>query len=52
MSASGRAHEQTFVVTCTVDALSQTTEGESTSRRRAEQQAARRMLARLDGQPS
>ncbi|MCG8368926.1 MAG: ribonuclease III [Proteobacteria bacterium] len=52
VSASGRAHEQTFVVTCTVDALSQTTEGESTSRRRAEQQAARRMLARLDGQPS
>lgn len=52
VSASGKAHEQTFVVTCTVDALSQTTEGESASRRGAEQQAARRMLARLDGEPS
>ena len=47
---TGKAHQQRFTVTCTVNELSQTTKGESTTRRRAEQQAARRMLAILDGE--
>ena len=44
IDVSGKAHQQRFVVTCTVKELSQSTEGESTTRRKAEQKAARRML--------
>ena len=44
-SVTGKAHAQRFAVTCTVDEMSHTTEGNSTTRRKAEQQAARRMLA-------
>lgn len=46
---SGKDHKQRFAVTCTVIELSQTTIGESTSRRRAEQQAAKKMLQVLSG---
>ena len=49
-SVTGKAHEQRFAVTCTVIELSQTTDGESTTRRDAEQQAARRMLRLLSGE--
>ncbi len=52
VDVAGKAHAQTFSVTCTVNELSQTTEGESSSRRKAEQEAARRMLERLSGSPS
>lgn len=44
VSVTGKAHQQRFGVSCTVSELSQTTEGESTTRRKAEQKAARRML--------
>jgi ribonuclease-3 len=47
---SGKAHQQKFVVTCTVNELSQTTHGESTTRRKAEQKAARAMLKILSGE--
>ena len=40
----GQAHEQTFEVECTVEALGLTELGEGRSRRNAEQEAARRML--------
>ena len=45
VSVTGKAHAQRFAVTCTVDELSHLTDGNSTTRRKAEQQAARRMLA-------
>jgi ribonuclease-3 len=48
---TGKAHRQRFAVTCTVIELSQTTDGESTTRRDAEQQAAQRMLKLLSGEP-
>lgn len=44
VDVTGKAHRQRFSVSCTVSELSQTTEGESSTRRKAEQQAARRML--------
>lgn len=50
LSVTGKAHQQRFAVTCTVTELSQTTDGESTTRRDAEQQAARRMLDVLSGE--
>ncbi len=43
----GQAHAQTFDVTCEVPALGLTESGEGRSRRQAEQEAARRMLATL-----
>lgn len=49
VSVTGKDHRQKFVVSCTVIELSQTTEGESTSRRKAEQRAARDMLRILSG---
>ncbi len=49
VDVTGKAHAQTFSVTCKVNELSQTTEGQSTTRRKAEQDAARRMLERLSG---
>lgn len=49
VSVTGKAHQQRFSVSCTVRELSQTTAGESTTRRKAEQQAARRMLAIFAG---
>ena len=47
VEVTGQDHKQRFSVTCTVDEMSQITRGESASRRSAEQQAARRMLAVL-----
>jgi ribonuclease-3 len=44
VEATGEAHQQRFIVSCTVGELSQRTEGESTTRRKAEQKAARQML--------
>jgi ribonuclease-3 len=44
---SGKAHQQRFEVTCTLEDGKEPTRGEGTSRRRAEQAAARRMLALL-----
>ena len=45
----GEPHEQTFHVRCEAPALGAPSEGSGSSRRRAEQQAAERMLARLEG---
>ncbi|NJN37130.1 MAG: hypothetical protein HC794_08855 [Nitrospiraceae bacterium] len=43
---SGKAHQQTFIISCTVGGQQST--GSGGSRRDAEQQAAERMLAKLD----
>lgn len=48
LAARGQAHAQTFEVECQVDALGLRCSGEGSSRRRAEQEAARRMLTLLD----
>ena len=42
---SGQAHRQTFEVSCSIDALDASTIGRGSSRRRAEQDAAMKMLA-------
>ena len=44
---SGRDHNQSFAVTCRVDALDKTVTGRGSSRRRAEQSAAEAMLIEL-----
>ena len=46
---SGAAHEQLFTVTCLIDALNITTQGEGATRRLAEQAAALLAMAQLDG---
>ena len=46
---SGKGHKQRFVVTCTIVETSTVTDGESTTRRKAEQKAARKMIERLTG---
>ncbi len=48
LAARGQAHAQTFEVECLVEALGLRCAGEGSSRRRAEQEAARRMLALMD----
>lgn len=48
LETSGDPHSQTFVVECQISALSLCTRGEGSTRRAAEQQAAREALARLD----
>jgi ribonuclease-3 len=48
----GEAHEQTFTVECRVDDLGIAASGEGTSRRAAEQAAAERVLAQVEGAPS
>lgn len=50
VNVTGKAHQQRFAVTCTVNELSQTTHGESTTRRKAEQESARNMLKILSGE--
>ena len=45
----GRAHDQTFVVVCSVPGLKVEGSGEGRSRRAAEQEAARIVLERLLG---
>ena len=49
-ATSGRDHEQTFVVSCTVEERNAETTGQGSSRRHAEQQAAAAMLAVLTGE--
>lgn len=48
LAARGQAHAQTFEVECRVEELDLRCTGEGSSRRRAEQEAARRMLTLLD----
>ena len=50
-SVSGRDHEQTFVVTCSVEEKDAHTTGRGSSRRHAEQEAAAAMLSVLTGEP-
>lgn len=49
-SVQGRDHEQTFIVACEVTEKNAHTTGQGQSRRRAEQEAARAMLAVLTGE--
>lgn len=49
-SVHGRDHEQTFIVACDVTERNVHTTGQGQSRRRAEQEAARAMLAVLTGE--
>jgi ribonuclease-3 len=44
MSISGKAHQQSFTVSCKIEELDLVTQGEGSTRRDAEQQAAREML--------
>ncbi|MBT8066015.1 MAG: ribonuclease III [Gammaproteobacteria bacterium] len=46
-NVTGEAHKQRFEVTCAIDDTGAVTRGESTTRRKAEQKAAREMLAIL-----
>lgn len=46
---TGRAHAQTFIVTCRVKGLAHVTEGKSTTRRKAEQIAAEKFLELING---
>jgi len=48
---TGKDHKQRFIVTCTIVETSFVTDGESTTRRKAEQKAARKMLERLAETP-
>lgn len=48
---TGQAHKQRFEVSCSVTGVSEATRGESTTRRKAEQQAAARMLEALVDEP-
>ncbi len=47
VSVEGEAHEQTFHIRCAVELLKQPTEGHGSSRRQAEQEAARQALIAL-----
>jgi ribonuclease-3 len=47
LAVEGEDHAQTFEVSCEVSALGQRVQGRGSSRRRAEQQAAERMLAAI-----
>lgn len=48
-SIEGEPHAQTFSVTCEVPALGRCAQGRGSSRRRAEQEAAARVLQEIDG---
>jgi ribonuclease-3 len=50
LEVAGTQHQQEFEVYCRVAGLELETRGTGSSRRRAEQQAARQMLAALSGQ--
>lgn len=50
LAVAGEDHAQTFTVSCEVPGLELATQGEGSSRRRAEQQAAERMLAAIHTQ--
>jgi ribonuclease-3 len=47
LSVSGEAHKQTFEIRCAVSLLDQPTEGKGSSRRQAEQNAAKKALDKL-----
>lgn len=49
-NVTGKDHRQRFAVSCTVEELSQTTEGSASSRRKAEQKAAGKMLEIVTGE--
>ena len=49
-NVTGKDHRQRFEVSCTVEELSQTTEGSASSRRKAEQKAAGKMLEIVTGE--
>lgn len=49
-NVKGKAHRQRFEVTCRIPEANSVTSGESTTRRKAEQKAARAMLAVLRGE--
>jgi ribonuclease-3 len=49
VSVAGEAHKQSFEVECFVTELNLKATGTGTSRQRAEQQAAKAMLERLEG---
>lgn len=49
VAVSGKQHQQKISVTCAVQEKPATTSGESTTRRKAEQKAARKMFALLTG---
>lgn len=49
VNVTGKAHRQRFEVSCSVEEGARTTAGNGTTRRKAEQQAAERMLALLAG---
>jgi ribonuclease III len=48
LAVHGEDHAQTFRVSCEVPGLKLATQGEGSSRRRAEQEAAERMLAQIE----
>jgi len=49
VQVEGAAHRQSFTVSCQVEGLDEETTGTGSSRRRAEQDAAKRIMAILDG---
>lgn len=49
VKVEGAAHRQSFTVSCQVEGLDEGTTGTGSSRRRAEQDAAKRIMAILDG---
>lgn len=49
LDVTGKSHNQTFSVECTIEGVGGATIGEARSRRQAEQRAAEAMLARLKG---
>ena len=52
VNVTGKAHKQKFEVSCRVDQASDVTRGTSTTRRKAEQKAAAKMLAIVLGNPT
>jgi ribonuclease-3 len=48
LDVSGKAHQQTFVISCEVEELSISTQGRAGSRRKAEQLAAQKAIGEID----
>ena len=48
LSQDGQPHDQFFRIECRVQLMSLTAEGDGSSRKKAEQQAAENMLAKLE----
>lgn len=51
LTIEGEQHAQTFEVSCEVSALGRRAQGRGSSRRRAEQEAAERMLSEIESKP-